>query len=345
MNPLLKPLKIFLCHSNEDKESVRVLYQDLRKDGFDPWLDEEKLIPGQDWDLEIKKAEREADVIIICVSKLSSKKEGYIQKEIKFALDIADEKPDGTIYIVPVRLEPCNMPVNLSRWHWVDLFSVNGYLKLRKALNTRLENLANLQSENLKSSNPIEPGKVFGANGAISKDNLSNSTEQLAQNFETIWGNSINISIYIGVSFIYLIVGFKIMSTLGLIEQSDFINKIDYGITMLVSIVFSQAASVFFLNEVYGISKLTGLRYRVSSINLHKSIAWFVVSLGFISLTCMSLIGINASVLSSFTLNEITQGVIQLIFNISSNITLILTMFIFSGETIHSLDRFFGKTS
>ncbi|MBI3153330.1 MAG: toll/interleukin-1 receptor domain-containing protein [Chloroflexi bacterium] len=46
-----------LCHSSQDKTIVRELYQRLNAEGWiDPWLDEEKLLPGHDWDLEIEKA-------------------------------------------------------------------------------------------------------------------------------------------------------------------------------------------------------------------------------------------------------------------------------------------------
>ena len=55
---LMEPrkLRVFLCHSSQDKPIVRELYQRLNTEGWiDPWLDEEKLLPGQDWDMEINK--------------------------------------------------------------------------------------------------------------------------------------------------------------------------------------------------------------------------------------------------------------------------------------------------
>lgn len=55
---MLEPrkLRVFLCHSSNDKPAVRELYGRLKGEGWiDPWLDEEKLYPGQDWDLEIEK--------------------------------------------------------------------------------------------------------------------------------------------------------------------------------------------------------------------------------------------------------------------------------------------------
>ena len=51
-----RPLKVFLCHASTDKPAVRELYLRLKKDGVDAWLDKEKLLPGQDWELEIRKA-------------------------------------------------------------------------------------------------------------------------------------------------------------------------------------------------------------------------------------------------------------------------------------------------
>src|SRR5262249_40020427 len=50
--------RIFLCHSSRDKSSVRRLYSRLHYDGLNPWFDEEELLPGQNWELEIKKAVR-----------------------------------------------------------------------------------------------------------------------------------------------------------------------------------------------------------------------------------------------------------------------------------------------
>ncbi len=132
-----KNIRVFLCHSSDDKGVVRQLYQRLEDDGIQPWLDERRLLPGQDWDFEIRKAIRESHAVIICLSKRSVRKEGYLQKEIKRALDTADEKPEGTIFVIPVRLDECALPERLRRWHWVDLFEGNGYEKLSKALRLR----------------------------------------------------------------------------------------------------------------------------------------------------------------------------------------------------------------
>ncbi len=132
-------LKAFLCHASGDKPEVLQLYKRLVAEGIDAWLDKEKLLPGQDWRLEIPRAVRAADVVVICLSKKSVTKEGYIQKEIQFALDIAEEKPEGTIFLIPARLEDCVVPERLSRWQWVELFEEGGFLRLLRSLKLRAE--------------------------------------------------------------------------------------------------------------------------------------------------------------------------------------------------------------
>jgi formylglycine-generating enzyme required for sulfatase activity len=130
-------LQIFLCHSADDKPAIRQLYTKLRQELYQPWLDEADLIPGQDWAMEIARAVRASDVVVVCLSLTSITKEGFVQKEIKQALDVADEKPEGTIFVVPLRLEDCEVPERLRRWHWVNLFDSDGYEKLLRALRKR----------------------------------------------------------------------------------------------------------------------------------------------------------------------------------------------------------------
>src|SRR5512142_874106 len=134
-----RPLKVFLCHASGDKPTVRELYKRLIAEGVDAWLDKEKLLPGQDWQLEIPKAVRESDVVVVCLSNKSITKEGYVQKEIKFALDIAEEKPEGTIFLIPARLENCIVPERLSRWQGVDLYEENGFTQVLRSLKLRAD--------------------------------------------------------------------------------------------------------------------------------------------------------------------------------------------------------------
>jgi hypothetical protein len=145
MPELKRPLKVFLCHAHADRDAVRTLYTRLIKDGVDAWLDKEKLLPGQDWELEIRKAVREADVVVVCLSKQFNQA-GFRQKEVRLALDTAMEQPEGEIFIIPARLEECDTLESLRKWHWVDLFDGDGYRRLMSSLRMRAKNIgASLQ--------------------------------------------------------------------------------------------------------------------------------------------------------------------------------------------------------
>ena len=138
-NQTTRPLKVFLCHASGDKPAVRDLYKRLLAEGVDAWLDEEKLLPGQDWNDEILRALQESDAIIICLSKISVSKEGYVQREIKEALEKAKEKPSGTIFVIPSKLDDCEIPNYLRQWQWVDLFTENGHERLMRSLKLRAD--------------------------------------------------------------------------------------------------------------------------------------------------------------------------------------------------------------
>ena len=136
------PLRIFLCHAREDKTAVRELHLKLKAEGFDPWLDAERLRFGQKWRAEIPKAIQNSDVILVCLSQQSAKRDGYIKQEIGFALDIADKQPDDATFIIPVRLEECPYPGRLGEWHAADVFEADDLERLLrdlKALADRFE--------------------------------------------------------------------------------------------------------------------------------------------------------------------------------------------------------------
>jgi hypothetical protein len=131
---LSKQLQVFLMYARSNKEAVHRLYDRLGKDGAKAWLDEEKILPGQDWQYEIRKAIYSSDVIIVCLSRRFNRQGGYRHEELRIALEKANSAPNGKIFIIPARLEMCNLPQPLRRWQRVDLFEADGYKNLMNAL-------------------------------------------------------------------------------------------------------------------------------------------------------------------------------------------------------------------
>jgi hypothetical protein len=131
---LSKQLQIFLLHARRDERIVRRLYRRLLRDGADVWLDQAKLLPGQDWQYEIHQAIHGSDVVIACLSRRFNKEGGYRHEELRIAVEKANSLPDRKIFLIPARLEQCDMPALLQRWQCVDLFEGEGYKSLIRAL-------------------------------------------------------------------------------------------------------------------------------------------------------------------------------------------------------------------
>src|SRR6202011_4763123 len=75
-------VRVFLCHSKVDKPRVRELYARLKTEDFvQPSLDEKDLLPGQEWERVIAKTVRESHCVLVCLSKQSSNRAGYVHKE------------------------------------------------------------------------------------------------------------------------------------------------------------------------------------------------------------------------------------------------------------------------
>ncbi|MDP1714123.1 MAG: TIR domain-containing protein [Anaerolineales bacterium] len=140
-----RKLKVFLCHASQDKPAVYDLYKKLLAEGWiEPWLDAKKLLLGQDWQSEIKNAVETADNVIIFLSHTSINKDGFIQKELRLAKDIALEKSEGSVFLIPLRLDECEVPRSLQSYQWGNFFGEEQeqtYSNLLESLKLRLEDI------------------------------------------------------------------------------------------------------------------------------------------------------------------------------------------------------------
>lgn len=144
-------LKVFLCHASQDKPSVRELAQHLSAEGWiDPWLDEKKLLPGQDWRLKIEEAVETSDIVIICLSSNSVGKEGFVQKELRYAREISLEKLEESIFLIPLRIDECDVPRGLRFYQWADYFGEKkdeAYKALLESLRLRYEQKLKIEEQ------------------------------------------------------------------------------------------------------------------------------------------------------------------------------------------------------
>jgi hypothetical protein len=116
--------QVFISYAREDEKIAKKLYNDLKQLGINAWLDTEKLEPGQRWKDSIYQTIKNSAYFLALLSKHSLSKKGFVQKELKIALDILDEVPTTKSFIIPIRLADC-IPNDerLRELHWVNLFT------------------------------------------------------------------------------------------------------------------------------------------------------------------------------------------------------------------------------
>lgn len=132
--PSPPPWYVFISYASEDRARVRRLYARLRADGFALWMDVVDLLPGVEWKSEIETALQNARAAMLCLSRTSVAKIGFVHTEARQVLAFADELPFGRIGLIPVRLEDCEVPVPLRKYQCVDLFLRGGYARLTRTL-------------------------------------------------------------------------------------------------------------------------------------------------------------------------------------------------------------------
>ena len=131
--------RVFLCHASEDKGKVIEVYRQLKTAGLDPWLDKIDLLPGQNWTEEIPKVLRTSSFVLVFLSNNSISKRGYVQKEFKLALEVLDEIPPDNIFIIPIRLDDCEIPYQFRALHYVDYFEQGALEKVLDSIKGRGE--------------------------------------------------------------------------------------------------------------------------------------------------------------------------------------------------------------
>ncbi|MGL2986364.1 TIR domain-containing protein [Flavobacterium sp. RSSA_27] len=112
--------KVFISYAKEDYTFAEKLYDFLKENDFKPWLDKKEILPGQDWNYVLHKSLREANYIILLLSHTSVQKRGYVQREFKLSLEYYEEKLEDDIYLIPLKIDDCEVPDSLRKFQWVE---------------------------------------------------------------------------------------------------------------------------------------------------------------------------------------------------------------------------------
>src|SRR5579885_1420234 len=109
------PSGVFISYSRENTDFVDRLEVDLKARGFDPWVDRQKLVPGQSWPDTIKREIQlhEKMIVVMTYAALAS---DWVRNEYEYALEL--RRP-----IIPILLESVPVkewPIQFVRLQYAD---------------------------------------------------------------------------------------------------------------------------------------------------------------------------------------------------------------------------------
>lgn len=104
---------IFMSYSRRETGFVDDLTHRLEKAGFNVWLDYRRLIPGTPWAGQIDKGLREAEVVLLVVSKDSIASQ-FVELEWRHVLGDKNKR------VILAIFEAVKLPPELKNYEWVD---------------------------------------------------------------------------------------------------------------------------------------------------------------------------------------------------------------------------------
>lgn len=104
--------RCFLSYSRADADVALRFANDLETLGVALWVDRRNIRPSEHWDRAIERAIRGCRCMVIMLSPRAVASEN-VADEISLAIDSAKR-------IIPVMIEPCGLPLRLTRLHLID---------------------------------------------------------------------------------------------------------------------------------------------------------------------------------------------------------------------------------
>ena len=133
---------VFISYASPDRDRVSPFYESLIAEGFKVWMDCRDLRPGENWPFEIVRALDKATFVIAFISRNSFDRRGYVQRELKIALDKRNEKLVDDIYLIPVLLDAdAEIPPQLKDLQLISARAANCKAQIVEALRHQLERL------------------------------------------------------------------------------------------------------------------------------------------------------------------------------------------------------------
>lgn len=125
--------QVFFIYAEEDRERVKEVRDKLVAEGYEPFM-ESDIVPGENKEVVIKAAMKQSKVRLVFFSGISVGQRGPIQSQYKEALNIGREAPEGTIHLIPVKLDDCQLPEEFKSIEDVKVYDPDFWERLQQGL-------------------------------------------------------------------------------------------------------------------------------------------------------------------------------------------------------------------
>jgi len=121
-------MQLFISYSRVDLAMATRLADDLARQGYNNWFDVRSIPRGANWDSEVGRGLKQSDVMLVLLSPTSVASPNVNDEWSYF---ISEKKK-----ILPLLIQPCDVPFRLSRRQWVDFTKGydQGFSELLRAL-------------------------------------------------------------------------------------------------------------------------------------------------------------------------------------------------------------------
>lgn len=138
--------QVFISHSVKDKDqqAADIIYDYLKNNGIEPYMDKRNLIPGIPYPTQLTQAIKESNIIVLILSTNSDSSEPVLNE---VTLARANKRR-----IIPVRIEeivPQGLALFLTATQWLDAFP--------SPIQNHLPKLLSAVKSNLEENGPVAP--------------------------------------------------------------------------------------------------------------------------------------------------------------------------------------------
>lgn len=156
-------MDIFLGYPSEHRSAADEVYGFLDSLGHSVWMDRNALVGGAEWRRERELAQRNAKLMVhLCAEEMMSRP-GDVNREIKLTLDLIEDQPLGAMFAIFVRLSDFRLPIELTRFQYIDKFRDDWRVRLKAAVGKREHQLSGTALRQAKGEIVREEPSIHGA--------------------------------------------------------------------------------------------------------------------------------------------------------------------------------------